>query len=127
MQENIDFFEPDELAPEYPELQTLAQSLLSEGGVEGLPSVENGEWTPRPAVTLDLAELLGGGTGEIVLSSDAPLALTSPSQVTDAGLVDHHVTADGEDVSGLAYLSFESGVTIYYSATADLALDTIIS
>ena len=127
MQDNIDFFAPGELAPEYPELQALAQSLLAETELAGETSADIGEWAPRQSLALDLSELLSGGTGEVVLASDAQLSLTSTLAVTDAGFVDHHVTADGEDVSGFAYLSFESGATVYYAANADLVLDAIVS
>lgn len=130
MQDTVDDLELGELVPDYPELQGFAKSLLA--GYEELvtdtgASADTNEWSSRQSLTLDLGDLLSGDTGEVVLASEAQLSLTSTALVTDAGFVDQHMTADGEDVSGFAYLSFETGVTVYYPCGADLVLDAIVS
>lgn len=127
MQDNIDIFDADELVPDYPELQHLALSLLDENILALDSSTGRDEWTPRSTLSLDLNELLAGDTGEVVLASDDQMSLRSSSFVNEAGIVEQHVTAEGQDVSGFAFMSFDTGVTVYYPSGADLILDTIVS
>lgn len=131
MQDDIDLFEPGELAPDYPELQNFAQSLLAEGALPTVASAELDnadprEWMPRETVQLDLGELLSTDASEIVLEGHSHLQLTADSSVTDAGFVENHVTPDGSDVSGYGYMTFASGVTVFYPDSSDLVLDAVI-
>lgn len=75
------------------------------------------------AVTLSLDDLLPDANGEVVIigaAGDSHLSIVTEQQVSESGIIDHHVTADGYDVGGLAYHAFESGTTLFYPP--DLAL-----
>lgn len=70
--------------------------------------------TPEPLV-LTLADLLPDAQGEVVMFGDGvPITLMSAEPIAASGLAEPHVTAAGIDVTGLAYLSFPTGVTVYY-------------
>ncbi|HMR29788.1 MAG TPA: hypothetical protein PKA13_04740 [Geminicoccaceae bacterium] len=68
-------------------------------------------------LTLRLEDLLQDDNGEVVLFNDS--GLRALAVATDAGIVaegssGHHVTAAGEDVSGFHYVTFDTGLTLYY-------------
>lgn len=72
---------------------------------------------PDALPTLHLADLVSDGNGEVVLFNDSglrALAVASDAPVVAEGNVGRHVTAAGDDVSGFHYLTFESGLTLYY-------------
>lgn len=74
-------------------------------------------------LTLDLADLVHDGNGEIVLFNDShlpALAVRSPSLPIESGEVEHHVTAAGEDVSGYRFVAFDNGTKLYYEESLDL-------
>jgi len=73
---------------------------------------------------LSLDELLSNEAGELVLESGTPSAveLHAGEALLDAGIKEAHTTADGADVSGFSYMSFASGVTVYYPPDVDLNL-----
>ncbi len=66
-------------------------------------------------VSLTLADLLPDEAGEVVLitSGDVPVNLLSGEPLTEAGIAPDHVTADGTEVTGLHFYSFENGLTVY--------------
>ncbi|HET9149555.1 MAG TPA: hypothetical protein VFO61_03655 [Alphaproteobacteria bacterium] len=77
------------------------------------------------AVVLSLGDLLPDPHGDIVLLNDAgilSMAVVSDKAVVDTGVAEHHVTADGTDVAGMAYYSFEAGPTLYVPADMHFSL-----
>jgi len=68
-------------------------------------------------VELALADLVSDANGEVVIFNDSgfrTLALHTDAAVVDGGRARRHVTAGGDDVSGFNYVTFESGVTVYF-------------
>jgi hypothetical protein len=79
----------------------------------------------RIPITLSFADLLPDANGEIVIVShgDSPqLSILTDRPVCDSGVADSHVTADGVDVAGWAYYTFEGGTRLYYSPDIDLTI-----
>ena len=79
-------------------------------------------------VGLALSDLISDGNNEVVLVSDPSfetLKLTIDSEVLSSGVASDHVTAGGQDVTGYHYLSFESGLTLYYGDGVDLQLHPV--
>jgi hypothetical protein len=77
------------------------------------------------AVVLTLNDLLPDPQGDIVLLNQAgslEMAVVTDKRVVDSGVADHHTTADGTDVAGMTYYSFESGPTLYVPSDLHLAL-----
>ncbi len=80
---------------------------------------------PSIPITLSFEDLLPDANGEIVIVShgDHPqLSIVTDQRVCDAGIAVSHVTADGVDVAGLAYFTFEGGTRLYYSQDIDLTI-----
>jgi hypothetical protein len=66
-------------------------------------------------VVLALADLLPDPGGEIVIRStgDGMIGVIAGEAITATGTAEAHVTAAGENVAGLLYYQFGSGVTLY--------------
>jgi hypothetical protein len=80
---------------------------------------------PSIPLTLAFEDLLPDSNGEIVIVShgDHPqLSIVTERRVCDAGIAAPHVTADGVDVAGWAYFTFEGGTRLYYSPDIDLTI-----
>jgi hypothetical protein len=78
------------------------------------------------AVVLTLNDLLPDPQGDIVLLNQAgsfEMAVVTDKRVVDSGVAEHHTTADGTDVAGMTYYSFEAGPTLY--VPSDLHLSVI--
>jgi hypothetical protein len=91
------------------------RAVGAEAPVEGAAEVE-----------LALADLIGDANGEVVIFNDSgvrTLALHTGVAVVANGTVQAHVTAGGEDVSGFRYVTFATGVTVYFQEGLDLILD----
>lgn len=76
-------------------------------------------------LVLALEEVIGDGNGEVVFFNEAGLSrltLQTDSAVVARGTAIDHAPVDGEDVNGFAYVSFESGLTLYYPEELDLSL-----
>ena len=76
-------------------------------------------------LVLALEEVIGDGNGEVVFFNEAGLSrltLQTDSAVVARGTATGHAPVDGEDVNGFAYVSFESGLTLYYPEELDLSL-----
>jgi hypothetical protein len=74
-------------------------------------------------VELALADLVSDANGEVVIFNDSgfrTLALHTDAAVVDGGRARRHVTAGGDDVSGFNYVTFESGVTVYFPEELNL-------
>jgi hypothetical protein len=77
------------------------------------------------SLVLSIADLLPDAQGEIVLFNDAglsALSIVGALPVTGSGIADQHATAEGIDVSGMAYYRFETGLTLYYPSDVTLSL-----
>jgi len=77
------------------------------------------------AVVLSLNDLLPDPQGDIVLLNQAgtlEMAVVTDKRVVDSGVAEHHTTADGTDVAGMTYYSFESGPTLYVPSDLHVAL-----
>ena len=76
-------------------------------------------------LVLRLDEMVGDGNDEVVLLDDSGLshlALSGDVEVVAEGTAVDHVTADGQDVSGFAFVTFASGMTLFYPDGVELAL-----
>jgi hypothetical protein len=100
-------------APETPAVATAeAASASPPGGADD-------------AVVLTLNDLLPDPQGDIVLlnhSGTLEMAVLTDKAVVDTGVADHHTTADGTDVMGMTYYSFESGPTLYVPSDLHLSV-----
>lgn len=80
---------------------------------------------PSVPITLSLDDLLPDANGEIVIVSDGDtptLSILTDRRVCDSGVATHHVTAEGVEVSGLAFYAFEGGTRLYFSPDIDLTI-----
>lgn len=75
-------------------------------------------------LTLNLADLVPDQDGEIVIldSAGGAVRLIAGEQIIGQGLATPHVTQAGIDVSGMSFLSFQSGITIYYAGGEGLSV-----
>jgi hypothetical protein len=105
--------EPDDLA-------ALGREMLAGTAPEAvLPTVAPEE----RVVILRLDDLVQDEHGEVVLFNDSGLrtmALETDTGVVAQGAAEPHVTAAGEDVSGLRYMTFANGLTLYYQDGLEL-------
>ncbi len=74
---------------------------------------------------LRLADLLPDAEGELVIFADAaaPVRLLVDAAATGHGLADPHVTAGGVDVTGFEFVSFDNGITLYF--TGEIAFQPV--
>jgi hypothetical protein len=96
----------------------LAQD--DQAGIEGEAPA-----TGAAEVELTLADFVGDANGEIVVLNDSnfrTMAIRTEAVVIADGRVQKHVTASGEDVSGFNYVTFDTGVTLYYPEGLELIL-----
>lgn len=105
---------------DYPELASLARGLLD--GLEAETFEPAPPWN-APSIALVLEDLLADDGGEMVLEAGGRVALTSHSEILTSGSAEPHVTAGGEDVSGHSFVSFASGVTLYFPTDLQLVID----
>jgi hypothetical protein len=93
-------------------------------GDKGALQAETPSATPVGVeVELALADLVGDANGEVVIFNDSglrTLALRTDSAVVAGGQSQGHVTAGGEDVSGFNFVSFDTGVTVYFPEGLEL-------
>lgn len=111
-------------------LAELARSLLAEVAVAevddmtGVPG-DDGILTAVPRTVLSLADIVADDTGACVLDVDGPnvaIELRTDETVVAEGAADPFASAAGSDVSGHAFITFASGVTIYFPPDLDVAL-----
>jgi hypothetical protein len=77
------------------------------------------------AITLAFEDLLPDVNGEIVVMGSGlgtQLSIVTDQRVCAEGVAGSHVTADGLDVAGLAYFTFEGGTKLYYSADVEVTI-----
>jgi hypothetical protein len=85
------------------------------------PMADDGE----AGLVLRLDDMLADGNDEIVLLADSgqgQLALATDAEVVATGTAGDHVTADGQDVSGFAFVTFATGMTLFYPDDVELAV-----
>jgi hypothetical protein len=76
-------------------------------------------------LVLRLDDMLADGNDEVVLLTDSgqdQLALATDVQVVATGTAGDHVTADGQDDSGFAFVTFATGMTLFYPGEVELAV-----
>ncbi len=69
------------------------------------------------SLVLALSDLIADRNGEVVLFNDSNLpvlTLLTAERPVARGRVESHVTAGGVDVSGYDFVTFGSGLTLYY-------------
>lgn len=73
-------------------------------------------------LALSLEDLIPDPGGDIVIVNDTgqDIAVVTDLSVADAGIAGQHLTDSGFDVSGFAFCTFESGVTVFYPSTQKL-------
>ena len=77
-------------------------------------------------VQLALADLKSDANGEVVVFNDSgfrTMAIRTEAAVIADGRVGRHVTANGDDVRGFNYVTFDNGVTLYYPDGLDLMVE----
>ncbi len=101
-------------------VEMTAPSASQAAGVEGadILIVDPGTTLNRAteeAVFLELEDLLPDASGEVVLfaGEELPVNIVTDEPLTGAGIAEAHVPAAGDDVTGLHFYSFESGITLY--------------
>jgi hypothetical protein len=85
------------------------------------PMADDGE----ADLVLRLDDMLADGNDEIVLLADSgqgQLTLATDAEVVATGTAGDHVTADGQDVSGFAFVTFATGMTLFYPDDVELAV-----
>jgi hypothetical protein len=98
------------------------------GAAQGwLAPRDDGPWEERlNRVVLPLASLAPDANGEIVLMSQADLnaiTIATSETVLRSGTVPYRrLTAGGIDVSGYRFISFDSGLTLYYPQRVTLTV-----
>lgn len=65
-------------------------------------------------------DLAPDANNEVVVAALEGMAITilSDDEIAHSGVASDHVTATGIDVAGLEYVSFSSGLTVYYQPDA---------
>ena len=106
-------------ADDYPALADLAQSLLVDVDLPAPASGTAGDDAPA-RLSLALGDLIADGSGELVLDAQGQLDIRADSEVVGKGEAAPHLTEGGEDVGGLTYVAFASGITLYYPGDLDL-------
>jgi hypothetical protein len=104
------------------ELPRAATDLAREGAP---PAGAEASGPDAAEVQLELADLISDANGEVVIFNDSgfrTLALRTDAAVVDGGRARRHVTAGGDDVSGFSYVTFDSGVTVYFPEELNLIL-----
>ena len=111
-------------------LAELARSLLAEshqwpnGGAE-TPSRADTEAARGLRAVLSMGDILADDSGACVLDVDGPnvsVVLQTDEAVVAEGAADSFALAAGSDVSGHSFITFASGVTLYFPPELDVAL-----
>jgi hypothetical protein len=91
-------------------------------GEEAAPPADS--QAQAPALTLTLEDLIPDARNEVVIldHSGQEIAVVTSELIASQGIQDAHVTASGHDVSGFAYCTFESGLTLFYPPTHHLLI-----
>lgn len=73
-------------------------------------------------LTLSLDDLIPDARGEVVILSDAghEIVVVTGEPIAQQGFQPSHIMESGHDVSGFAYCTFASGITLFYPASQQL-------
>ena len=104
--------------------QPASSSVTPSSGSTGGDTLFVADFVDEEDMVLTLADLVPDEDGEIVLfaDTDTSVKISSESAVIASGLADPHVTAAGVDVTGMAFSTFEGGITVYHNPDHDLTL-----
>jgi hypothetical protein len=112
-------------------LQQLASDLLDDSPDLPMPAtfaaaaVTSHHQPGFAELILSLEDIVSDGNGDVVLLDDAGLtrlAIATDAPVVTEGISLSHTVATGEDVSGFAYVTFATGLTLYYPEGLELAV-----
>jgi len=112
-------------------LQQLASDLLDDSPDLPMPATfaaaaETSDHQPGSGeLILSLEDIVSDRNGDVVLLDDAGLtrlAIATDAPVVTEGISLSHTVATGEDVSGFAYVTFATGLTLYYPEGLELAV-----
>ena len=102
----------------------LARRLLDEPDQSEAPWLASErQRDDRPVLAVQ--DMLGDEGGEVVLWAGhgiRAILIETHSSVVARGVAGRHVTAVGEDVAGLCFLTFADGPKLYFPGSLDLAL-----
>lgn len=112
------------------DLAKLAAGFLNPDPDPSLDLASAGPAAPAPdapggGLVLALHEVIGDGNGEVVFYNEAGLTrltLQTDAAVVGRGAAPDDAPVDDQDGAGFAYISFESGLTLYYPEGLDLAV-----
>lgn len=97
----------------------LVDVIDQEARQNGTGAVQSGR------LTLHLTDLIEDSNGEVVLFNDSHLprlAVATDIVAVGRGEAGRHVTANGDDVSGFHFITFDNGMKLYYQDGLDLVL-----
>jgi len=104
---------------------SAASALPMVVGEAAVTSSMGGSRAGEPPITLSFDDLLPDLNGEIVVMGTGfgtQLSILTDQRICAAGVAVDHCTADGVEVSGLAYFAFEGGTKLYYSPDIELTI-----
>jgi hypothetical protein len=76
-------------------------------------------------VELAMSDLVADADGEVVFFNDSALrrlTIATDAAVVAEGRAGAHRTAAGQDVTGLHFMTFDNGLTLYYQADLDVVV-----
>jgi hypothetical protein len=76
-------------------------------------------------IELAMSDLVADADGEVVFFNDSGLrrlSIATDAAVVADGRAGAHRTAAGQDVSGLRFMTFDNGLTLYYQAGLDVVV-----
>ena len=109
-----------------PGLAELARSLLAEPDLPPAePTVPSRQVDGGYGAVLSMGDIVTDDSGACVLGVDGPkisVVLQTDDTVVAEGAADDFASAAGHDVSGHSFMTFASGVTLYFPPDLDIAL-----
>ena len=115
--------DPKGVAAEAERSRAALLRALLEGSGAGEEGSAGAIYALRNAVVLHLEDLLPDEAGEVVVrhGTDASrLLVVTTRDLVETGRAVPHVTASGENVSGMRYAVFRGGPVLYYGAELEL-------
>lgn len=81
--------------------------------------------TDNDSLVLALEDLLPDANNEVVIVSQEGhlrLNILTEMRICETGVAESHVTADGVDVNGMNFYSFEGGIRLYFTADVEITV-----
>jgi len=107
-----------------PNMADLVRDLTDLGTFETEDAVARPPTSPSGAALM-LTDLVSDDNGEIVFFNDGgfqSLSIETDSAVLSSGQAKDHVTKAGDDVTGMNYVMFDNGMTLYFDDGLSLIL-----